>query len=566
MERIPNDMLLWLFLAAMALLVAGLLVWTLLRRQAKPGERSDYELEVCRAQLRELDREAERGILTAAEAEAAKIEVQRRMLAADQARGETAGAAEPGPLDRALPAVLAGLLPIAAFGLYAVLGAPDRIDGPAAGTTAQGQGGVAADRVGDIQTMLSQLQDRLAANPDDLDGWLTLGQTQMALGRYPEAVTAFERAAALRDDLPFVNASLGEALVFAASSRVTEEAQARFRKVLEADPQEPRSRFYLAIAAEQSGDLRAALEGLSGLLADAPPGVAWAEAVRSRAVSLAEQLGEDPAEVLPAAVAAAPEAPAAAGTITQADADRLTARLEANPKDYEGWIELARTRFALGDAAGAQAALDSGAEAYPGAPFVQQQFQQVAAELGLGGGAGGGGDAAPAEGGARGPSAEDIAAAENMTPSDQQEMIQGMVAGLAERLENEPDDIEGWRMLARSYGVLNEPEKAVEAHRKVVNLLPNDAGAQLGLAEALIAATATPETPPPAEAETVLQKVLELDAKNPDALYHLGEVARRKGDRDEAARYWEKLLAELPPGSEEHDWLQQRLETLPKGE
>ena len=550
----------------MALLVAGLLVWTLLRRQATPGRRSEYELEVCRAQLRELDREAERGILTAAEVEAARIEIQRRMLAADQARGETAAAAEPGPLDRALPAVLAGLLPLAAFGIYALLGAPDRIDDVAAGATAQAQGGPATDRVGDIQTMLAQLEARLAENPDDLDGWLTLGQTQMAMGRYPQAVAAFERAAELRDDLPFVNASLGEALVFAASSRVTEEAQARFRKVLESDPQEPRSRFYLAIAAEQAGDLRAALEGLSGLLADAPPGAGWAEAVRNRAVSLAEQLGEDPAEVLPA-VAAAPAAPAgAASPVTQADADRLAARLEANPKDYEGWIELARTRFALGDAAGAQAALDSGAEAYPGAPFVQQQFQQAAAELGLGGGGGGDAGAAPAGGGTRGPTAEDIAAAENMTPSDQQEMIRGMVAGLAERLENEPDDIEGWRMLARSYGVLNEPQKAVEAHRKVVTLLPDDASAQLGLAEALIAATASPDTPPPAEAETVLQKVLELDEKNPDALYHLGEVARRKGDREEAARYWEKLLAELPPGSEEHDWLQQRLETLPKGE
>ena len=556
-------MLLWLLLAARALLVAGLLVWTLLRRQAAPGQRSDYELEVCRAQLREVEREAERGILTAAEVEAARIEIQRRMLAADQARGETA-AAEASTLDRVLPAVLAGLLPLAAFGLYAALGTPDRIDRPPAGATAQTEGGQTADQVDDIQAMLTRLQERLAEQPDDLDGWLTLGQTQMALGRYPQAVAAFERAAELRGDLPFVNASLGEALVFAASSRVTEEAQARFRKVLESDPQELRSRFYLAIAAEQAGDLRQALEGLSGLLADAPPDAAWAEAVRNRAVSLAEQLGEDPAEVLPAAVAAAPEAPAgAAAPVTQAEADRLAAQLEANPKDYEGWIELARTRFALGDAAGAQAALDSGAEAYPGAPFVQQQFQQVAAELGLGGAAAA---PAPSGGGTRGPTAEDIAAAQDMSAGDQQEMIRGMVAGLAERLQSEPDDIEGWRMLARSYGVLNEPEKAVEAHRKVVTLLPNDATAQLGLAEALIAATASPDTPPPAEAESVLQKVLELDEKNPDALYHLGEVARRKGDRAEAARYWEKLLAELSPGSEEHDWLQQRLETLPKGE
>ncbi|MDJ0937219.1 MAG: c-type cytochrome biogenesis protein CcmI, partial [Kiloniellales bacterium] len=536
-------MLLWFVFAAMALAAAGLLVWAFLRQPAVPGARAEYELEVCRAQLRELERDLERGVVTRDEVEAAKLEIQRRMLAADAHR-ETKAAAAASPLDRALPAVLGALLPLAALGLYAWLGSPGAT-GPTPRPVAEGAApGQAQGDLPDIQTMITRLKGRLAEQPQDIDGWITLGQTYMAIGRYPEAIDALDRALEIRDDLPFVNAARGEALVFAAEGRITQEARAAFQKTLESDPGEPRARFYLAMAAEQDGEPRKALEGLAALLSDAPPGADWAEAVRRRATALAEELGEDPAAVLPSApvVAAAPGGGSAAETAT--DPAELAAKLAENPKDYQGWIALARLRAAAGDAEGARAALQSGAEAYPGAPFVQQQFQQAAAELGLENGAGG----------PRGPSAEDIKAAEAMSTDDQQAMIRGMVEGLAERLEKEPEDIEGWRMLARSYGVLGEPGKAAEVHKKIIALEPEDAAIRVAYAEALIAA-GNPTAPPPPEAVAALEKALELDEANPDALFHLGEAARRKGDATSAGLYWQRLLEQLPPGTDEHAWL-----------
>ncbi len=547
-------MLLWFVFAAMALAAAGLLVWAFLRQPAVPGARAEYELEVCRAQLRELERDLERGVVTRDEVEAAKLEIQRRMLAADAHR-ETKAAAAASPLDRALPAVLGALLPLAALGLYAWLGSPGAT-GPTPRPVAEGAApGQAQGDLPDIQTMITRLKGRLAEQPQDIDGWITLGQTYMAIGRYPEAIDALDRALEIRDDLPFVNAARGEALVFAAEGRITQEARAAFQKTLESDPGEPRARFYLAMAAEQDGEPRKALEGLAALLSDAPPGADWAEAVRRRATALAEELGEDPAAVLPAApvVAAAPGGGSAAETAT--DPVELAAKLAENPKDYQGWIALARLRAQAGDAEGARAALQSGAEAYPGAPFVQQQFQQAAAELGLENGAGG----------PRGPSAEDIKAAEAMSTDDQQAMIRGMVEGLAERLEKEPEDIEGWRMLARSYGVLGEPGKAAEVHKKIIALEPEDAAIRVAYAEALIAA-GNPTAPPPPEAVAALEKALELDEANPDALFHLGEAARRKGDATSAGLYWQRLLEQLPPGTDEHAWLLKRIDGLPKSE
>ncbi len=71
--------------------------------------------------------------------------------------------------------------------------------------------------------------------------------------------------------------------------------------------------------------------------------------------------------------------------------------------------------------------------------------------------------AGPVEGGAPGPTREQMQAAQEMSPEEREQMIQGMVEGLAARLEEQPDDLEGWLRLARAYAVLGEREKAISA-------------------------------------------------------------------------------------------------------
>ena len=74
-------------------------------------------------------------------------------------------------------------------------------------------------------------------------------------------------------------------------------------------------------------------------------------------------------------------------------------------------------------------------------------------------------------------------------------MIRDMVAGLAARLEEQPDDLEGWRMLGRSYQVLGEPQQAADAYRHVAEALPDDLAAQLDYADALLAAAPDGQVP-----------------------------------------------------------------------
>ena len=72
-----------------------------------------------------------------------------------------------------------------------------------------------------------------------------------------------------------------------------------------------------------------------------------------------------------------------------------------------------------------------------------------------------------------------MAAAENMSPEQRQDMVRSMVDGLAARLEQQPDDIEGWRMLGRSWAVLGDPAKSAEAFAQAARRLPDDVAAQL---------------------------------------------------------------------------------------
>ena len=91
-------MTVWLILAALTVVAVALLVWPLMRRRDPAADRADYDLEVYKDQLAEVERDQARGVLAEAEAEAARTEIARRMLSADAAR-EDGSAASAAPSD-----------------------------------------------------------------------------------------------------------------------------------------------------------------------------------------------------------------------------------------------------------------------------------------------------------------------------------------------------------------------------------------------------------------------------------------------------------------------------------
>ncbi len=174
--------------------------------------------------------------------------------------------------------------------------------------------------------------------------------------------------------------------------------------------------------------------------------------------------------------------------------------------------------------------------------------------------------AAAADGAQRpnGPTAQQMRAAEAMPEEERQAMIRGMVDGLAARLEQQPDDVEGWRMLGRSFAALGETARSAEAYRQAASRLPDDVTAQVEYAEALLAQE-NMDQPPSPETVAQLQEVLALEADNPVALFHLGRAAAARGDATAAVRHWKRLLTQMPADAPARAELERLLEDLQAG-
>ena len=126
-----------------------------------------------------------------------------------------------------------------------------------------------------------------------------------------------------------------------------------------------------------------------------------------------------------------------------------------------------------------------------------------------------------------GPDAADVAAAALLSAEDRAAMIRSMVEGLARRLEEDPDDAEGWARLARSYRVLGEADKARGALARLARLRPGDTDVLLAYARSL--AEGGPDGARTAELEAVIGRILALDPGNRAALRIAGEAAGRQG-------------------------------------
>jgi cytochrome c-type biogenesis protein CcmH len=116
---------------------------------------------------------------------------------------------------------------------------------------------------------------------------------------------------------------------------------------------------------------------------------------------------------------------------------------------------------------------------------------------------------------------------------DRAKMIQGMVAGLAERLAREPNDPEGWARLGRSYGVLGERDKSRDAWRRAAELKPDNPEVLAEYASSLLAISG--DGAPPPEFAAVAAALLRLAPDNPDALWFAGIAARAQGDAKTAS-------------------------------
>lgn len=218
----------------------------------------------------------------------------------------------------------------------------------------------------DVDTMISQLADRLKANPKDGEGFRMLGWSYVMTGHPEKAIEPYRRALVLLPDQAVVYSGYGEALAGVARNNVTSEAKAEFEKALKLDPSEPRARYFLALWQAQNGEERSALDHWIALANEGPADAPWQNDVHKQIAQISAKLGVDASSRLKSApatsVASNGPPPLDASTVQAASqmpaGDRqamidqmvegLAEKLKVNPKDADGWVRLLRSRMVLG--------------------------------------------------------------------------------------------------------------------------------------------------------------------------------------------------------------------------
>lgn len=369
-------MIFWALAVLLALVTAVAFLWPVLRGAGDTLDRADSAIAIFRDQLLEVDRDAARGLISPDEANAARTEIQRRMIAADKARGSSTASSGKGA---GVLLICAVLTPIAGAGLYTQLGSPGTPSLPFA------ERGAEQEDAQNLNNLTAQLRKRLEEDPDggEARGWQLLATTYMNMGRYADASFAYTNIVNRPEATSATWSQYAEALISAEQGVVTKPALDAIAKALELDPSNPAGTYYRAIGIDQAGQTldarRLLLERIAAEVAEQP----WMDTFLREVNRMGGEFGLDAVDL--------PD--------------------------------------------------------FPDTP--------------------------------RGPSAEDVEAAQQMSEEERMDFIRSMVAGLAERLQDEPGNLQGWLQLARAYMVLDQRDDARDAllnAKKLTDELPeNDA-------------------------------------------------------------------------------------------
>jgi len=374
-------MIFWIVTALITLFVLGTLALGVFRggKDARPP--AAYDLDVYRDQLKEVERDVARGVVSQADAERTRTEVSRRILAADAALSqEKLSASRSGGV--AMLAAAAVLTVGGAYWIYGQLGAPgygdlalaDRVEAaqilrderPSQQAAEESLAGTPpiTDAAPDYVALVEQLRAAVASRPGDAQGLDLLSKAEGRLGNYAAAHAAKAQVIELKGEEATATdfSEYADLLVLAAGGYVSPEAEAVLERTLALNPGDGPARYYYGLMMAQTGRPDRALRIWDQLLREGPADAPWITPVAAQIEDIAMRAG---------------------------------------------------VNYAL-------------------------------PEVGTG----------------RGPSQDQIDAAQDLTPAERMEMIQGMVAGLSDRLATEGGPVEDWAQLISALGVLGQRDQA----------------------------------------------------------------------------------------------------------
>jgi cytochrome c-type biogenesis protein CcmH len=382
--------LLWVILAGLTAVVLFFLLRPLAGGGGDEPAREAFDAAVYRDQLEEIDSDRARGLIPESEAEAARIEVVRRLLAADAKKSGKGGTRDGGRPARAAMIGVALALPLAVLGVYLLYGSPRLPDQPLAARLQEPVDGQ------NIAALVARVEARLRAHPEEGEGWDAIAPIYMSARSYNAAAEAYSQAIRLLGASAKRLSGYGQALVLEKDGVVSEQARTMLERALALDATLMEPRILIAIAKEQDGEYGAAIEDWRGLLEREGADEAWRAMVQMRIASAEAHLSGRPQagagmasrEGLRGPSAGDIEAaqnmsPADRQAMVETMVQRLAARLEQGSDDLPGWLRLVRAYTVLDRKDDAQEALARAKSQFADNAQAIEQLDALAAELGL---------------------------------------------------------------------------------------------------------------------------------------------------------------------------------------
>ena len=325
-------MMIWLIFAGMtATVVAALLVPFIRKSAAAQAPDSDFDRAIYRDQLQELDRDAARGLIGEAEAQAARNEISRRLLQVAKPEAPLSGNRY------ALLAVL--LVPLIALPVYAKYGSPGLPDVP---LQERLKGAIANQ---DFEALVATVEAHLAQAPNDVKGWKVLAPAYKRERRWSDAADAYANVLRLAPPTADAIADYGEMLVFANEGMVTNEAESAFAEALKLEATNERAKFYYDMALKQ--------EGKAPALSDEQIAAVQAMPTQDQTAMIAGMM------------------------------DSLEQKLGKDSRDLEGWKRLIRARRISNEIDKAKVSLNLAMNIFKDEPETLDALRGLAKELGI---------------------------------------------------------------------------------------------------------------------------------------------------------------------------------------
>lgn len=360
-------------------LVAAAVAIALLRpllRAKGSHDAAASERAVYRAQLQELEAERTSGAMSASDADAARLEIERRLLKVG------AGAAVSARPSLVLALTVALGVPAAAALLYDRLGSAGLGDQPLAERLTE------AGQMAETERLIAALEARMAETPDDPRGWELLARARAAEGKLLPAAEAYERLVALVPQSVEARLAAAELRVAAANGVVTPEVKALVEQARALEPGNPAVRHFIAFIRLSGGDAAGAAADWQALLKELPAEHPLRPAVIAGLNAAGQPVPPDAAAPAPAPGPSGADVAAAADmsagdrqAMIEGMVQRLADRLREAPDDLDGWLRLARAYDVLGKGPEAVAAYEKAAALKPDDPAIAEALAAARARL-----------------------------------------------------------------------------------------------------------------------------------------------------------------------------------------